>query len=200
MVAQFDQAFAAGQLIKEVKTIFNRQYDPALATSTINWLNKPLTDKMLDEKKRFYTLQGERERIVHQYEMEQDPINTDRKNLLQELAETTSANKTTMKSQTIIFRSILSAFNKLSSRNLTETQIDGIVQNYRQQIQSQIDQGVIDQASTMFYNVDDKAMRDYLSFYQSEAGHWLSSTTADGIHTALQSAADRFNKAVAGIE
>src|SRR5699024_2010935 len=151
------------QLMKEVKTTFDKQYDPALATSTINWLNKPLTDKIPDEKNRYYTLQGERERIVHQHDMQQDPSNTDRKNLLQELAEATSANKTTMKSQTIIFPSILSAFNRLSSRNLTETQIDGIVQNYRQQIQSQIDQGVTDQASTMFYNVDDKAMCDYLS-------------------------------------
>jgi len=200
MVAQFDQAFTADRLMKQVKTTFNEQYDPSLATSTINWLNKPLTNKILDEKKRFYSLQGERERIVHRYEMEQNPISTDRKNLLQKLTEATSANKSTTKSQTIIFRSILSAFNKLSSRNLTKTQIDGIVQNYRQQIQSQIDQGVIDQASVMFYNVDDKALGDYLSFYQSKAGRWLSSTTADGIHTALQSAADRFNKAVAEIK
>jgi len=199
-LSRFEQAYNADQLMKQVQQTFNEEFEQSPAEATLQWLNEDKTQIILNEKNRFYSLQGKRERIVRRYELEQDSLSSKRKNIIHNLIEAQSAKESELQSRTIIFRSILSAFNKISNRGLPDSSIDEIVQNFKKQIEPQMEQEVFERLSIMYYTIDDQSLANYRSFYQSKPGQWLSATTSKAIHQALQSAADEFNQSLTDTE
>lgn len=197
MIDLFAKAFVVDSLIDDVQNTFKEQYNADFAGVTYSWLREESTQKVMEAEKEFHTLQGSRQRIVRMYELEQNPPSEERKNIIQSLIAATSAKESAIKSQTILFRSIISAFSILSDQQtFNESQIDGIVNNYRLQMQSQIEQEIANQLLIMYYELDNKILNEYTAFYQTEPGNWLSTTTSKGIHAAFNSAAKRFVKSV----
>lgn len=193
MIDHFAKAFNTDSLVKDVENIFSAQFDSDHAETTMAWLKEESTQKVTEAKREFNTLQGARKRIVRMYEMEQDPPNDERRNIIQSYIDIISAGESAVESQVILFRSIVSAFSILSDqRNLSESQIDGFVENYRQQIRPEVMEEITNQHLIVYYDIEDDSLNEYTSFYETEAGNWLNTTLTEGIHAAYQNAADRF--------
>lgn len=200
LLIHFDASFASPKLMQRIKQYFQEQKVSDLAPSAAEQLTKDHIQQVLNAQEYYYTLQGSRERIVRKYEIEHDSISGQRNKLLTSIIDTTSAVESAVKERSIIFRAIISTFGSLSNRSFSESQIDGIVQNFRMQMRPQVERELKDKLAVMYYEVDNKALADYQSFYETEAGQWLSSTIADARQTALQAAADQFVESINGTD
>ncbi len=197
MMDLFLEAFSKPMLVNDAKEIFQQNLNSQYADSTLQWIQQPNTKTVLEAQKQYYTLQGIRQRIVHKYELEQQPPSDERTEIIQSLAENTSAIESEIESKVIIFRAIVSAFDEFNTQqSFSEMQLNGIVNNFRSQLQSQVEQEVNDRFLLMYYEIENDNLSAYSSFYNTESGRWLNSTISKSIHAAYQSAADRFLKSV----
>ena len=193
MMNIYADTFKPDATVKTIRTTFANQYNQAHAKAVLDWLNDEETQKVLDAEKEFFTLQGIRKRVVTKYELEQNPPNQDRKDLIQSLAQTTSASETELEARTKLFRTMVSAFSKLSDqRSFNSIQIDNIVNNFRSQIEPQINQQVADQLLVKYHGLDDATLKNYTSFYSTDAGQWLNKTTSESIRAALEASSENF--------
>lgn len=197
MIDLFAQGFIIDSLETDIEETFSSQFNGDHARSVNSWLDAESTQKVHAAEGTSASLQGARRRVVRMYELEQDPPTEERQNIILSLIEATSAVESAIESQTILFRSIVSAFSILSDqRTFSESQIDGIVDNYRLQIQAEMENEIKNEYLITYYDLDNKVLKEYASFYETEAGNWLNATTTQGIRTAYQNAADRFIESV----
>lgn len=197
MIELFAEAFLKDSLSRDVKQTFRASMQQGYAPKINEWLDRETTRMVHQAEEESTTLQGARKQVVRMYELEQDPPGENRQEIIESLMDATSAVSSTIESQTILFRSIISAFSILSDqRTFSETQIDGIVDNYRRQIETEMDNEIFNQFLIVYYDIDNEALQEFTSFYETEAGNWLQTTTKEGIHSAYQKAADRFVESV----
>lgn len=200
MIKLFREAYG-DSLMVHVRQTFTEQYDSDYAAAASQWLQQEPAQRVMTAEEDYYSLQGTRKRVVRQYEMEQDPPSEERQEVIESLLEKTGATDSALESQLIIFRSIISAFSVLSEQqNLSDTQIDGIVNNYRFQIEPQLEQELSRQLMIMYYELDNDVLRQYSDFYETEAGKWLKATSDESVQSAYRAAADRFVESVGGSE
>jgi len=197
MMDLFLEAFSKPMLVNDAKEIFQQNLNSQYADSALQWSQEPNTKTVLEAQQQYYTLQGIRQRIVHKYEMEQQPPPDKRMQIIQSLAQSTSAIESEIESKVTIFRAIVSAFDEFNTQqSFSEMQLNGIVNNFRTQLESQVEQEVSDQLLLMFYGLDNNTLSTYRSFFNTESGRWLDRTTSKSIQSAYQTAADRFLKSV----
>lgn len=193
MMNLYSEAFQPESTMKSIRSTFSEQYSAGYVDSVVNWLEKPYTQNVHEVEKEFYTLQGIRKRIVSKYELEQNPPSENRIQLIQSLAKKQSAAETEIEARAIIFRALVTAFGELSDQQtFNSNQIEGIVDNFRNQMKSQIDEQITSHLMTKYHGVDDQVLKQYISFYDTEAGQWLTETTSESKQAALESAADQF--------
>ena len=201
MIQLFSEGFVIDSLMGDVENIFNSQYTSEHAGALKSWLNSESTQKVHEAEEALNTLQGARQRVVRMYEMEQEPPTATREDIILSLINATSSVDIAIASQSILFRSIVSAFSILSDqRTFSEAQIDGIVNNYRMEIESQVEDDLKQRYLLMYYNLDNETLKEYASFFNSDAGVWLDTTASAAIKTAYQNASDRFVQSVESME
>lgn len=193
MIDLYSEAFEPESTESSIRSTFKENFNSEYAESVANWMDEENIREVLKLEDEFYTLQGVRKRIVSKYELEQNPPDEKRVQLVQSLAQKRSAAETEIEARAIIFRALVTAFGKLSDQqSFSSSQIEGIVGNFRNQMQSQIDEQVTQHLLAKYHGLDDELLKQYISFYDTEPGQWLTNTTSESIHAALESAADRF--------
>ena len=193
MMEVYTETFKPDETIKTIRGTFSERYNEEHAKAVLKWLEKETTQQVLEYEKEFYTLQGIRKRIVSKYELEQNPPNQDRQQLLQSLAKTLSAPETEIEARVTIFRAMVNAFSTLSNQQtFGSRQVDTFANNFRNQIRPQIDQQVVNQFLVKYHGLDAAALKEYSSFFSTEAGKWLANTTSQSIDAALKESSDRF--------
>ncbi|MDX1586224.1 MAG: hypothetical protein R3222_05750 [Balneolaceae bacterium] len=197
MITLFSEGFVIDSLMSDVKTVFNNRFRDAYSDTLLSWLNSVSAQKIHEAEASSNTIQGARRRIVRMYELEQEPPSQSREEIILSLMDATSAVEMAIESQSILFRSIVSAFSILSDqRTFSDSQIDGIVNNYRLEIESQMESDLKQQYLVMYYDLDGETLNRYITFYESEPGSWLDSTSLEAVTTAYQRATDRFVESV----
>ncbi|MGK7369992.1 MAG: hypothetical protein ACNS64_07235, partial [Candidatus Halalkalibacterium sp. M3_1C_030] len=162
MIQLFSEGFVIDSLMSDVEHKFNERFNEQYADAIENWLNQESTRQVLEAEETSNTLQGARRRIVRMYEMEQNPPAEKREEIILSLIEGTSAVESAIESQTILFRSIVSAFSILSDqRTFSESQIDGIVNNYRLEIETQMESEVKQRFLIMYYDIENETLKEY---------------------------------------
>lgn len=200
MMERYREAFETESMLNSVNQTFRDEYDADHADATLSWLNEENTRKVHALEKEFYTIQGIRKRVVYKYELEQDPPDEARRKIIDSLDQATSATESKIESYAIIFRGIVTAFGQLSNQQFGNAQIETFVQNYRSQTQPQLEQQVTKELMIKYYDLENKQLRQYASFFDTEAGRWLNGTSSESIHNALEEATDRFLNAVNDID
>mgnify|MGYP000383300419 FL=1 len=193
MMKLFSEHFEPETMRTSIRQAFQEQYDSQHAEATVDWLSDTTTQKVLDYEKEFYTLQGIRKRVVNKHELEQNPPTQERTDLIGSLIESMSAAQMEIEARTIIFRSMISALSELSAqRSFSESQINSFVQNFRSQLQGQIDRELTNRLLVKYHGLNDKTLQTYISFYDTDTGDWLSSTSSQAVHAALEKASEDF--------
>lgn len=201
MIELFAEGFVIDSLMQDVEKIFNSRYTGEHAGALKSWLNSASAQKVHEAEEASHTLQGARQRIVRMYELEQEPPSQKREEIISSLLKASSLVEMAIESQTILFRSIVSAFSILSEqRTFSEAQIDGIVNNYRLEIENQMESELMQQYLVMYYDLNNETLKKYASFFESDAGSWLDSTSSEAMKTAYQNATDRFVESVENME
>lgn len=197
MLDLFMEAFTADTLNENARRHFKEYFDEDKAKNALKELEKGTLETAFDAEREHFTIQGRRKSVVNRYELEQDPPSEERIKLIDDLAEHMSAADAEVESQVILIRAIITAFDLLNDQqSLSEDQIEGFVSNYRGQLESQINEDIRNRFLVRYYELDDKALEAYGSFYHSEAGNWLIQTTHKAMQEAYGTASDRFLKSI----
>lgn len=201
MMDLFKQVFSQEHLLNDIRHTFEKNYNAEYADSVLNWAQSDSIQKVLDTKKSYYSLQGVRERVVNKYELEQHPPSKERKALIDSLASITAISQSEVEASATMFRAIVKAFSQLSDqRTFNDAQIESFVNNYRNQISSQMDQEINTQFMVMYHGLDSDLLRQYISFYTSRSGQWLKNTTSKSMQSAVEAASDRFLNSIGNIK
>ncbi|MBN2731438.1 MAG: hypothetical protein JXR26_03310, partial [Balneolaceae bacterium] len=163
MLRNFDKAYDSDLLLNDFKSTLAEkitgQYQPEIS----EWLNSESTQVITDKRQEFYTLQGKRKRVITMYELDQNPPSAERTDLIASLTDTMSVTESTVESSVIILRSILQAVSQLSERQtFTNPQIDGIANNFRSQINEQVNQELTNQSTVLFHNMKSDTLTEYI--------------------------------------
>lgn len=196
MMDLFLEAFTSDTLVNQAKEIFREKYNAEHAQSTVQKLENGSLEAIYKAEKEFYSLQGIRKRVVNRYEMEQDPASEDRTELMEALVEKMSASDAEIEAQITLFRAIVEAFGALGDQSMGQSQIDGFVNNYRGQIEGQVEQEIGNQFLLRYHELDEETLQNYDSFLESEAGSWLSETSSEAVQSAYQQASDQFLESI----
>lgn len=193
----FEDAFETDSLLIYAREAFHQNFNSADPDSSLRWINSNAIQKVLQAENEFYTLQGIRKRIVNRYEMEQNPPAEKRQVIIDSLVQAKSAAESEVESQVIIFRALISAFAELNSQQtFDKSQVEGFVNNFRYQVQSQIDSNVRRQLLLMYHGFENDTLREYIDFYKTEAGNRIGTIMTESIHSAYREAADNFVESV----
>ena len=189
----YEESFDQDSVMRSIRQTFLDEYNTDFAKAVTDWMQKEDVRKVLEQESKYYTLQGKRERIVHKYELEQDPPSSDRNKLMENLVQQMSAAEMEIESRVIIFRTMVMAFSEISDqRSFSEQQIQGFTDNFRNQISMQINQQLAEQMLVKYHGLDNSVLQPYVSFFDTEAGTWLKKTTSQAVQNAIQQSADKF--------
>lgn len=193
MMEQFDRAFTADTLLSHIRRNLHRNYDDERMEAVMQWLENDDTQDVLDAREEFYTLQGIRKRIISRYEMDQDPPSEERMAVMDTLAKRMSSADTEIEINTVIFRAVVTAFSELNAQqSFSKQQIEGFVENYRNQLQADIDGEIVEQLLIMYYELDNDPLERFGRFYQTETGKWLKNMISESVIMAYKTASVRF--------
>ncbi|MDZ7681599.1 MAG: hypothetical protein U5J63_07810 [Fodinibius sp.] len=189
----FKKEFAPQKMGAPLQKTFQEQYNTNHAQTTAQRLNKTTIQQVLDFEKEFYTMQGIRKRVVNRYEIEKNPPSQQRTQLVDSVAQAMELAEMEVEARATIFRAMVTALSELSEqRNFSEMQTNRFVDNFRNQVRTQINQQLTDRLLLKYHGLENEPLKQYISFYQSPAGQWLSSTRTQAVHNALDQAANQF--------
>lgn len=192
----FLDAFETDSLLADARDSFLRDTEPEAANSIYRRIHSDAIQQVLEAEREFYTIEGIRAGIVNRYEMEQAPPAENRQELISSLVEARSSVDSEIESQVIILRGLIAAVGELSGQSFGEAQIDGIANNFRTQMQPQMDRQVREQLMLRYHGIESGILEEYISFYESEEGSMLGEAMTESVHTAYQKASERFIESV----
>ena len=188
----FGEAYQADSLFKFARESFKENFDANYTDSVLTTLESDMIKPILNSKAEFYTIQGIRKQIITKYELEQDQPSEERISIIKDLIEHSSAKESALKSQTILFRSLVVGTDAISSKlNLNETQINSIVDNFNSRLQMQLEDELINNYLVTYHKIPNNRIKKYTNFYATQAGTEYKESLNDAVHTAFQKASDQ---------
>lgn len=193
LIELFNETYNADSLSKIVHKNFKESFDPGYSDSVLSTLDSETIKPILNTEADFYTVQGIRKQIVTKYELEQDEPSQERISIIKDIIDHSSAKESEIESQTILFRSLVIGTDAISSKlSLSETQIDGVLDNFKNRLQMQLEDELVNNYLVMYHGLEDRQLKKYADFYATEAGTEFKEALNKAIHTAFQEASDRF--------
>lgn len=189
----FSETFSADSLTAIAKSHFNENFDPDLATSTLKTLRSETIKPVLKTESDFYTVQGTRKQIVTKYELEKDEPSQEYIDLIKKIVEQRSDTETEIESQTILFRAFIIGTDTISSQlALGEEQVRAIIDNFKNRMQMQLEDELINNYLVMYHGLDDDQLEQYAAFFETEAGEEYKTAVVEAVHTAFKEGTDKF--------
>lgn len=189
----FSEVFHPDSLLQTARKKFINSFDASYVDATLATLTSNPIESILKTESDFYTIQGIRKRIITKYELEQDKPSKERISIIKNLIKQRRAKETEIESQTILFRTWITATNKISNNlTLSSTQIEGIVNNFKNRMQMQLADELVNNYLVMYHRIDNDTLKEYVDFYASENGTEFKEAIATSIHTALDTASKQF--------
>ncbi|WP_445664583.1 hypothetical protein [Fodinibius sp. AD559] len=193
LIKLFSKAYNADSLSKTAHKSFKETFNHSYSDSVLAVLESESIKPILNTEADFYTVQGIRKQIVTKYELDQNKPSQERVSIIEDIIEHSSAKESEIESQTILFRSLVIGTDIISSKlSLSETQIDGVVNNFNNRLQMQLEDELVNNYLVMYHGLEDDRITKYADFYASEAGTEFKKSLNKAIHTAFQEASDRF--------
>jgi hypothetical protein len=197
LVQLFSEAYHADSLSNIVHRSFKKKFNSGYSDAVLSVLQSDKIKPILTSESNFYTVQGIRKQIVTKYELEQDEPTQERISIIKEVIEHSSAKESQVESQTILFRSFVLGTDAISSRlSLSEAQTDGIINNFKNRLQMQVEDELVNNYLVMYHGLEDNRLSKFADFYTTEAGTEFKKSLSDAIHTAFREASDRFISSV----
>ncbi|MDZ7660661.1 hypothetical protein [Fodinibius sp.] len=193
LIELFSEAYHADSLFKIAHKHFKNNFDSSYSDSVLTILNSDKIKPVLNSEANYYTVQGIRKQIVTKYELEQDEPSQKRISIVKNLIEQSSTKKSALESQSILFRSFVIGTDAISSRlNLSDSQINSIINNFKNRLQMQLEDELVNNYLVMYHGLENDRLTKYADFYTTKAGTEFKKALNESIHTAFQEASDRF--------
>ncbi len=193
LIELFLENFSADSLSATAKSHLTDNFNQDLAASTLEQLQSEPIKSVLETESDFYTIQGTRKQIITKYELEEDEPSQERIDLIRELIEQRSDIETEIESQTILFRTFVLGTDTISSQlALGDEQVEAIIDNFKNRMQMQLEDELIQNYLVMYHSITDEQLKEYASFYETEAGQEYKTAVAEAVHAAFEEGSDQY--------
>ncbi|HLR77381.1 MAG TPA: hypothetical protein VK106_06940 [Balneolaceae bacterium] len=188
----FKEAYNKKRLMQDYRSILADKLNKLPANKINEWLKQTSTQELAQAREQHHSLQGKRKQIVAMYELEQDSLSQNRKELLSNYAEAILPAGALMESSIIVFHSVLKSIDKLSDNiNFTDVQINQLTANFRQQEPDYVQQMKDKKLPVVFFGVSSNPIEQSLHFWQSQTGQLLTEAIYASLQQTYKQAAER---------
>ncbi|HYW36488.1 MAG TPA: hypothetical protein VE868_13850 [Balneolaceae bacterium] len=198
MLKSFRKAYDTNQLLNDFRASLRKKMNSQYRSKIEAWLQKSSTQAVNNARREYYTLQGKRKRVVAMYKMEKHPPAAERMHLFAEMRDTTAANQSSIESSVTILRYVIRAYGNLNEKhNFSRKRVNAIVNSFRSEMLSRQNQQQSNfqgnrQLAVMYHNVKTKNLKDYLKFFETDAGQWLTRAINKSMNEAYKTGGKRF--------
>lgn len=196
----FAQAYRAEALYEKVMAHFEAAATTEQLLAAREWLRTPLSQKMTRLEAAAGTPQAQEEMQEFAAGLEANPPSSDRVALAQELDEAVGATDTTIAISVATVRAVVKGVQPLlpSDQQMPEEEIEHEVMQLEAELQQTMKYGTWLSFLYTYRSVSDQELADYLAYWQSAEGRWLSRTAGDALLEAITAAAEDAGKRIAG--
>jgi len=195
----FAQAYAAETLYEKVVAHFEAAATAEQLLAAREWLRTPLSQKMTRLEIAAGAPQAQEEMQEFAASLEADPPSSDRVALVQELDAAVGATDTTIAISVATVRAVVKGVQPLlpAEQRMSEEEIEEEVTGLEAELQSTMKYSTWLSFLYTYRSVSDQELADYLAYWQSAEGRWLSRTTGDALVDAITAAAEDAGKRIA---
>ena len=195
----FAQAYRADGLYEKVVAHLEAAASPEQLLAAREWLRTPLSQKMTRLEVEAASPQTQEKIPEFAAELESNPPSADRVSLVQELDEAVGATETTIAVSVATVRAVVRGVQPLlpAGKRLPEEEIEHGVARLEAELQSTMKYSTWLGFLYTYRSVSDQELTDYLAYWQSPEGRWLSQTTSDALLEAITAAAEDAGKRIA---
>lgn len=183
----FARAFRSESLYAAVVNAFaEHAQDPEL-TQALAWLRSFLARRMvgMEQSARSKESRGLLREFATGLERHMPPAT--RLEMLQQLDELTGGTEAEIERRIRVHRGAIEALNLLApeEERLSEGQIDQVLQETRSKLQAPLrNQSLVNLLFT-YRSADDQELADYVAYWKSESGQWLTRTTRESLSAGI---------------
>lgn len=192
------EAYDPDSMLKAIRRHIDDQYDEAKAAKALEWLMGALGRRLTELEVAGATPEGANGLRAFAQSLQSTPVKQERIQLMVRLDDATGVTQQTVQMVLAMFDGVmrgLMAADPVEKRPSAQ-QMDQI----KAQIQERVAGPLRNQTIVTFlYNYRDVSQEDMeraIAFYQSEAGQWYQSTTAEGLMKAMAEGGERFGRSV----
>lgn len=190
----YQKAYNHELLMKDFEQIFSQKISNLPHETLRSWLNKASTKKLAQARQKYYTLQGKRKRIVALYELAQDSLSAERRQLLATYANERTPEELLLDTRTVVLVSAIKKIDQFNSQiDIPRSRMDMLAKQTRQN-PNDIKQHRQKVLKVMFYGIPSKTVQESLHFWQSKTGKSLTKTIFQSLKQAYKKAAQRLSQ------
>lgn len=195
----FAQAYRAETLYDRVIAHFEAAATTEQLLAAREWLRTPLSQKMTQLEAAAGTPQAQQEMQEFAASLGANPPSSDRVALAQELDAAVGATDTTIAISVATVRAVVKGVQPLlpAEQRMAEEEIEHEVMELEAELQQTMKYGTWLSFLYTYRSVSDQELTDYLAYWQSAEGRWLSRTAGDALLEAVTAAAEDAGKRIA---
>lgn len=183
----FEFTFTSEKLYNRLAASFAEQANEAQLARTLTWLQTPLSRKMTGLELAANTREAMAGLQKYSALIESQPPPQPRRALIERFDETVGATRLALEVQVAVLRALLEGANSLlpQERQSAPEQVDSLVTRMRAQFQEPLRQQVQVSLLYTYREVSDDELAEYLTYWETEDGHWLNWTTSRALLAAI---------------
>jgi hypothetical protein len=195
----FAEAYRADGLYAKVIAHFEATATPEQLLAAREWLRTPLSQKMTRLEVEAASPQSQEKIPEFAAGLEANPPSADRVSLVQELDDAVSATDTTIAVSVATVRAVVKGVQPLlpADKRMPEEEIEHELLRLEAGLQSTMKYSTWIGFLYTYRSVSDQELTEYLAYWQSGEGRWLSHTTTDALLEAITAAAEDAGKRIA---
>jgi hypothetical protein len=186
----FEFTFTSEKLYKRVAATFTEQGGDDQLSRTLVWLQTPLSRKITALESAANTLEAME--AIQQYGalLDSQPPPQSRLALIERLDKTTGATESALEIQGALVRALLEGGNSLlpEEKRPPSEQVDSLIASMRAQWREPLRQQLQVAMLYTYRDVSDEELAEYLAYWETEDGRWLTRTTNRALLDAMSAA------------
>ena len=167
----------------------------------LDWYNSPLAKKMVDLEVKMTTPEEYRKMSIYAMKLQSEPPSDERMVLVQKLDAVLEASQLSKQVLSVFFKSFLQGFNavQIEGQKKSAEELEAQLKQINDRLDAQVKGQIMVTFLYMYNTASDDELREYISFYESQHGHYFAKLMSDATIYAFEKYAQRYGTALAEI-
>jgi len=195
------RAFADNAFYTDMTAYLEKNASVSGLKPVLDWYNSPLAKKMVDLEVKMTTPEEYRKMSIYAMKLQTEPPSDERMMLVQKLDAVLEASQLSKQVLSVFFKSFLQGFNavQIEGQKKSAEELEAQLKNINEKLDVQVKGQIMVTFLYMYNTASDDELREYISFYETQHGHYFSKLMSDATIYSFEKYAQRYGTALAEI-